>query len=74
MIEIWNENSSRTFFSEISKRPVDSNDVVCFKVLTVVHKVLQAGPRQVSNGNEWEFFYSSPLASDHCNFPSYTLL
>eukprot|EP00026_Physarum_polycephalum_P001759 Phypoly_transcript_01761.p1 GENE.Phypoly_transcript_01761~~Phypoly_transcript_01761.p1 ORF type:complete len:997 (+),score=299.16 Phypoly_transcript_01761:86-3076(+) len=48
VIEVWNENSARSFFTEISKRPVDTNDVVCFKVLTVIHKVLQGGPRQAN--------------------------
>jgi len=47
VLECYNENSARTFFMELFKRPLDTNDVVCYKAMVTIHKVVQEGPKNV---------------------------
>ncbi|EGC33912.1 hypothetical protein DICPUDRAFT_48677 [Dictyostelium purpureum] len=47
VLECYSENSARTFFMELYRRPLDSNDVVCYKALITIHKVIQEGPKNV---------------------------
>ncbi|KAF2068752.1 hypothetical protein CYY_009926 [Polysphondylium violaceum] len=47
VLECYNENSARTFFNELFKRPLDTNDVVCYKAMVTIHKVVQEGPKNV---------------------------
>ncbi|KYR02947.1 I/LWEQ domain-containing protein [Tieghemostelium lacteum] len=57
VLECYNENSSRGFFMELFKRPLDSNDIVCYKALITIHKVVQEGPKnaliEVNNRIQW---------------------
>ncbi|EGG14632.1 I/LWEQ domain-containing protein [Cavenderia fasciculata] len=47
VLTCYADNSARPFFNEIYKRPLDTNDVVCYKALTTIHKVVQEGPKNV---------------------------
>ncbi|KAN0000816.1 hypothetical protein ACTFIZ_001260 [Dictyostelium cf. discoideum] len=47
VLECYNENSARTFYMELYRRPLDTSDVVCWKSLITIHKVVQEGPKNV---------------------------
>ncbi|GAM21066.1 hypothetical protein SAMD00019534_042410 [Acytostelium subglobosum LB1] len=47
VLECHNENSARSFLHELYKRPLDTNEVVCYKAIITIHKVVQEGPKNV---------------------------
>lgn len=50
IVDSWNYGTIN-IFKQIQKEPVDKNSLVCFKALTVMHKVLQEGaPRVLREG------------------------
>jgi len=49
--EIWEAQESGWVLQRIRERPIKSDHVVAFKVLTLMHRVLQQGPPEVAG--EW---------------------
>lgn len=49
--EIWEANESGWVLQRVRERPITSDHVVAFKVLTLMHRVLQQGPPEVAS--EW---------------------
>jgi len=46
LVETWNNRSARYVFEELFKRPLGGKDIVLFKTLIIVHKVMRFGHPQ----------------------------
>eukprot|EP01133_Synstelium_polycarpum_P010994 gene10994-12806_t len=69
VLETYSENSGKSFYGELHKRPLDTNDVVCYKCIVTIHNVVQEGPRNVLGDTINKLSWFEGLRSHWARYP-----
>jgi hypothetical protein len=70
IIESWNERGATLIYAELFKRPLGQKDVVAYKVLVVIHKLLREGHPQVIIDSHLRMSFFEQLRLNYRRLPT----